>query len=74
MDWTVAERVLDKYGLATLVALYFMFTLRAGQERLSRLVNKLVITNIVIAKTLNLGAEQERLISAVDDDEPAKGS
>jgi len=68
MDWATAERFLDKYGLATLVALYFMFGLKAEIRQLARLVNKLLITNVVIAKTLNLDAEQARLIAAADDD------
>lgn len=73
MNWSVAEKFLDKYGIATLVAMYFMFGLTKQLRQLSRLINKLLITNVVIAKTLNLDAEQERLISAADDDESHGG-
>ncbi len=58
----------DKHGVSLLMLIWFMFRFEKLVNRNGDKLNKLIITNVVIAKTLNLTEEQNRLIGAIDDD------
>lgn len=64
---------LERFGIAVLVAAWFMFRHERLMYRLTTRVNKLIITTVVIAKTLDLDEEQDRLIRAASDEADPKG-
>lgn len=65
----LAERFIDRFGVAVFVACWFMFRHERLMARLITRVNKLIISQVVIAKTLDLDEEQERLIRAASDED-----
>lgn len=67
--WQYLERFLERFGVATLVAVWFMLRHERRVDRLITRVNKLIITCVVIAKTLDLDEEQDRLIRAAADED-----
>lgn len=67
--WTTAERFVDKFGVALFVLTWFMFRQERFMNRLASKVNRLIISTAVIAKTLDLQDEQDRMINAVTDDD-----
>jgi hypothetical protein len=76
MDWELIQHFIDRFGVSLFVACWFMFRHEKQVARLTSKVNKLIITNVLIARTLDLDAEQERLISAATDEDsgPQKGT
>lgn len=67
---TFLGNFVERYGLGLVMVLWFMFRSEKKMDRLVSKVNRLIVTNAVICRTLDLGDEQEQLISeAVDDGE-----
>lgn len=67
--WDIAARFLDRFGVAIFVMVWFMIRNERLMLRLITRVNKLIISQVVIAKTLDLDEEQDRLVRAATDDE-----
>lgn len=60
---------IERFGIATFLVAWFMFRSERNITRLTTRVNKLIITTVVIAKTLDLNEEQDRLIRAAADED-----
>jgi hypothetical protein len=60
---------IERFGVALFVAVWFMFRNERNMVRLITRVNKLILVNVVIAKTLDLDEEQDRLIRAASDED-----
>jgi hypothetical protein len=73
---TFFGQFVERYGLGLAMVFWFMSRHEKQMARLISKVNKLIITNVVISKTLDLDAEQERLIAAASDEDsgPQKGA
>lgn len=69
MDWSIIEHFIDRFGVAIFVTVWFMFRSERAQARLITRVNKVIISLVVIAKTLDLDEEQDRLIRAASDED-----
>ncbi len=69
MTWELAERFIDRFGVAVFVAVWFMFRHERLMTRLITRVNKLIISQVIICKTLDLDDEQNRLIRAASDED-----
>lgn len=69
MSFEQIQQFIERFGVSLFVAVWFMFRHEKQMTRLINKVNKLIITNVLIAKTLDLDAEQERLIEAASDDD-----
>lgn len=70
--WDIAARFLDRFGVAIFVMIWFMLRNERLMLRLITRVNKLIISQVVIAKTLDLDEEQDRLVRAATDEDSGK--
>lgn len=70
--WDLAARFLDRFGVAIFVMVWFMIRNERLMLRLITRVNKLIISQVVIAKTLDLDEVQDRLVRAATDEDSGK--
>lgn len=71
--WDYFQQFLDRYGVAVAMVGWFMFRLEKLMTKLTSRVNRLIIANVLIAKTLELDEESEKLILAAGDDDDEAG-
>jgi len=65
---TFLGNFVERYGLGLVMVFWFMTRHEKQMNRLISKVNKLIITNVAISKTLDLDDEQERMIAAAADE------
>lgn len=70
--WDIAARFLDRFGVAIFVMVWFMIRNERLMLRLITRVNKLIISQVAIAHTLDLDEEQDRLVRAATDEDSGK--
>lgn len=70
--WDIAARFLDRFGVAIFVMVWFMIRNERLMLRLITRVNKLIISQVVIAKTLDLDEVQDQLVRAATDEDSGK--
>ncbi len=66
-------KFVERFGLGLLLILWFMFRHEKQMNRLTNKVNKLLIANVLISRTLDLDDEQTSLINAVTDEDSNPG-
>lgn len=65
----------ERYGLGLVMVLWFMFRHEKQMNRLVAKVNRLIIANVVISKTLDLNDEDtDALIRAASDEDSNPGA
>lgn len=73
MDIDHLQSFIERFGVALFVVVWFMIRDQRQMAKLISRINKLIITNVLIARTLDLDLEQERLISAASDEDSDPG-
>lgn len=66
---SVIQNFIERFGVSLFVACWFMFRNERQMTKLMSKVNKLIITNVLISKTLDLDEESERMIAAAADED-----
>jgi hypothetical protein len=67
--WDQAGHFIDRYGVALFVTCWFMFRFERLMGILVTRVNKLIITQVVICRTLDLDEQQDQLMRAAADED-----
>ncbi len=70
MDTDTVQNFIERFGVSLFVACWFMFRMEKAIARLTNRVNKLIITNVLVAQTLELGEQKESLIAAATEEDP----
>lgn len=66
---TFLGQFVERYGLGLVMVFWFMFRHEKQMNRLVAKVNRLIIANMTICRTLDLDEEQAHLMTAVADED-----
>ncbi len=69
MTFDRLTQFLEHFGIATMVACWFMFRMERRMDRQDAKLNTLIVTTTVVSTTLGLDAQQSKLIAALGEKE-----